>query len=143
MANTMHVVTLSPEEQLTVKLVAQNYIKLITKMYMADLIQSNSEWDVPEKWNRFCRLFDGYEEMTHHMPTPYDMQHARTKLFNFTSRGMRQLLKMFETYNPAHTGNMEIEAIQIIESNIEQLKDKLTESSRHQYTEEEIRKALK
>lgn len=138
----MHVVTLSAEEQLTVKLLAQNFVKIVTKLHMTDLLKSDNDKDLRDRWDRFCRTFDAYEELCHNMPTPYDMERAKTKLFNFSSRGMRQILKMFDTYNPAHTGNMETEAMQIIEANIDVLKTKMSESARYQYSANEVKAAF-
>jgi hypothetical protein len=140
MADLMHIVALNPEEQLTVYLLFQIYLKLLTKMYMQDLADGNVSSDTC--WNKFCSIFDRYQDLTESMATPYTLENSRPKLYHFNEVGIKQILKIMEVYDPAKVQNMDVEAIQVIEHNIDALHKKISLAASFSYTQEEVKRAV-
>lgn len=139
----MHVVALSPEEQLTLVLLSKNYLKLMGKSYMHDLASgSATSGDADEKWRRWCRLSDVIEELTYQMPTAFNFDNARSRLLQYTSRGIKAIIKIANFYDPSNAA-MESEAMQVVDANIDRLKAKLKESENFTFTRSEVEEAIR
>jgi hypothetical protein len=144
--NLMHVVGLSAEEQVALKLILSNYTKMLVKAYMMDASKlDGDERAVVERWRRVCYAFDTYDVITSTMPSliSYSNNGAKPQLFRFLPKGIKTVLQAIDAFDSNSNAGMEVEEVQVVEAVGALLREKFVESSKYYYTNEEIQKEWK
>lgn len=136
----MHLLALNNIEQLTIRLLAQGYLKLLAKAYMNEIHKGK---EVESVWRQFLGSFQKIDDLTGGMCTTQQFENTPIKLFNFNDTGMQYLLKVIRSYSSAFVDCLEQDELGIVEEGYENLVKKVETSSQFTYSQEEIQAELK
>lgn len=136
----LHVITLTPEEQLTIVLLSRSYLKIASKGLMKAV--ANDPKTLDSKWGKLCDLNDIIDELTQALPNPATFDGTPARLYYFSTGRLRRIITILEQYD-TKTAIMENEALQIVDVHYDDLLKKIKESSNFTYTMGEIDQAVK
>ena len=141
---TVHVMSLSPEHQLALRLILNNHFKLQLKFMMEYLILNPQISSVTKKWDYIKNLFDMYEDLTSNFPTPPRISPThKTRMFMFKTLALTYMKAALQKFDPEDNAGLEEEAIAFIMPMFDDIKKLVEKSMGYEYTLDEIRRAQK
>ena len=143
-APTIHVMSLSPEYQLALRLILSNHFKLQVKFIMDYIIMNPQMTTVDKKWRYISSLFDMYEDISSNFPSPPRITpNHKTKMFMFKTLALTYMNSALKRFDPQDNAGLEEEAIQFIMPLYDDLKKLVEKSMKYEYTVDEIRRTQK
>ena len=138
--SAMHVLGLTSPEQVTIKLLAQGYLKLLVKAYMNE-IQKGA--DLSATWHKFLESIQRFDDLTGGMASVQTIESTPTKLFQFNRVGIQYLVKIVKSYSATNIDLFEQDELQFIEDGYADLLAKLEMSEQYTYTQSEVQAELR
>lgn len=138
---TVHVMALSGEYQLTMRLLLAHQLKMQMRYVLDFLVLNPTFTNVDKKFDSLVRAFETYEELCGSFPTPETLANTKIRMFAYNKLAMNHLKLAVERFKADDHNDMPVDALEFVQHNFDDLCKLIETSSQHEYTLDEIRKA--
>ena len=137
----VHIMALTPEHQLVLKLLLAHHFKLQMR-YVLDFLALNPSFiNVERKWTSLTRAFNSYEDISGSFPTPETISRSKIKLCAYNTLAVNYIRAAIERFKEDEHVGMEDDEISFILQNYDSIKTLVDTSALHAYTLEEVKRA--
>lgn len=136
---TFHVAFMKPQQQAALRCLCLNLMQLHLKTALDDLMGEATYRNLAYQFRRIMGAHTRFEKSTKHFPFTDEVTTSRGKLFTFDPLAMKNCLAAIKFYEHDNTALSQVDR-QLVGEQLESLRKLMGDSSKHEYTKEDIRK---